>query len=343
MAYRSTEPYVEEGVDALSLLTPLVENRRRIILGSIILGLAVGGWAAAKPRKYKAELSLTPVTSTRSPQALSGIAALAGATLQQGYQLTPARMVEFIKSRAVLAGVGMSRAPGASTERIIDRAVGERFKPNDAETIAKQISKLMAVTSNKETGTITLNIEHKDSALARLIATRVVDSASQWFVRTSRSQAQQLRMAQEARVSNALSQLTAAEERLRQFNFANRSSPGYSVAGLERERLSRQIQFAEQVYTQAMTDRDAAFARELEATPTVVVQDPLPAGLPKVRKRIILKTAIAGLATFALLCMFFVLLEGIRRRLERKDSESERFRSALASLPRLPARRPTAI
>jgi uncharacterized protein involved in exopolysaccharide biosynthesis len=324
-------------------LTPLIENRTRIILWSVLLALAVGGWAAIKPRKYKAELALTPVTSSRSPQALSGIAALAGATIQQGYQLTPARMVEFLKSRAVLAGVGMSHAASSAGQRVVDRALGERFKPNDAETIAKQISKLMAVTSNKETGTITLTVEHKDSALARLIATRIVDSASQRFVRTSKAQAQQLRIAQEARVNNALNQLTAAEERLRQFNFANRSSPSYSVAGLERERLSRQIQFAEQVYTQAMTDRDAAFARELEATPTVVVQDPLPAELPKVRKRIIIKTAVAGVSSFALLCLMFMLLDLIRRRLDRRDTESERFKSALATFPRLRARRPTAV
>jgi uncharacterized protein involved in exopolysaccharide biosynthesis len=197
----------------------------------------------------------------------------------------------------------------------------------------------MEVMSNKETGTITLSVSHKDSGLARLIATRIVDSASQWFVRTSKAQAQQLRIAQEARVQNAARQLEAAEERLRQFNFANRSTPSYSVAGLERERLGRQIQFAEQVYTQAMTDRDQAFARELEATPTVVVQDPLPSILPKVRKRIILKTATA----FTAFCILFMLLDAMRRRLAQRDAESERFRSAIASLPRLTARRPTPV
>ena len=335
MAQRLAEPYVEEGIDTLSLLTPLIENRRRIIAGSIVIGLMVGAWAAVAPRKYKAEMSLTPVTSTRSPQALGGIAALAGAALQTGYQLTPARMVEFLKSRAVLAGVGMSRTATGSRERIVDRAVGERYEPQDAESIAKQIGKLMDVTANKETGTITLSVSHKDSALARIIAMRVIDSASQVFVRTSRAQAQQLRIAQEARVASAAAQLSAAEERVREFNFANRSTPSYSVAGLERERLNRQIQFAEQIYTQAMTDRDAAYGRELEATPTVVIQDPLPSTLSKVRKRIIIKTGIAGVVAFVVLCAIILVRDAIRRRLERRDRESERFRSAVATLPRL--------
>jgi uncharacterized protein involved in exopolysaccharide biosynthesis len=326
---------VEEGVDALTLLTPLIERRRQIIFGVILVAGAVGIWAAARPRKYKAELSLTPVLNTRSPQALGGLAALAGATLQTGYQLTPARMVELLKSRVVLAGVGFSQVGAQPGQRVIDRVVDETYDLNDAEDVAKKLAKLMTVGSNKETGTISVAITHKDSGLARVIASRVVDSASQIFVRTSRAQAQQLRIAQEARVANAASQLAAAENQLREFNFANRATPAFSVAGLERDRLNREIRLEEQAYTQAITEREAAFARELEATPTVVIQDPLPSKLPKVRKFIIRKTAIAAVATFVALCFFVLISDLIRRRLQRRDAESERFREAVATLPRL--------
>jgi uncharacterized protein involved in exopolysaccharide biosynthesis len=342
LAKLSEGPYVEEGIDGITLLTPLVENWRRILLGSILIAAAVGAWSASRPRKFKAEMWLTPVTSTRSPQALGGLAALAGATIQQGYSLTPSRMVEFLKSRAVLAGVGLSKI-GGSSQRVIDRAMGERFEPDDAETVAKQISKLMEVSTNKETGTITLTIAHKDSALARLIAKSVVDSASQYFVNTSKSQAQMLRVAQEARVASAAADLASAETAVRQFNYENRSSPAFSVLGLERDRLARQTKFAEQVYTQAVTDRDAAYARELEATPTVVVQDPLPATLPKVRKRIIMKTIIAFVVSLTILCMLALLAEIMKRRLARTDSESERFRNAIATFPGRGTRRRQAL
>lgn len=330
--YRET--YVEEGIDALALVTPILENRRRILIGVILVSAAVGTWAALSARKYKAEIVISPVTSTRTPASLSGIAALAGATLQQGYQLTPQRMVELLKSRAVLAGVGLSLAP-KSSQRVVDRLLGESYKSDDAESVARQLNKLMSVAANKETGTITLSVSHKDSGLARIVAARIVDSASQIFVRTSRAQAQQLRVAQEARVANAASQLAAAEDRLREFNFSNRAAPSFSISGTERDRLTRQIRFAEQVYTQAMTERDAAYGRELEATPTVVVQDPLPAKLPKVRKRIIIKTGIAAVVSFCLFSLTALIADMVRRRLDQRDSESERFRGALAALPRL--------
>jgi uncharacterized protein involved in exopolysaccharide biosynthesis len=333
------ETYIEEGVDALTLLTPLIEKRRQILLGAIAIALAVGIFALVMPRKYKAELSLTPVVNNRASSALGGFAALAGATLQTGYQLTPARMVELIKSRAVLAGVGLSETGAPGNERIIDRLLGEKYDRNDAEEVAHHVEKRLTTSTNKETGTIDVAIEHPDSALARMIASRVVDSASQIFVRTSKAQAQQLRIAQEARVNNAAAALASAEERLRQFNDQNRASPAFSVAGLERDRLNREIRFAEQVYTQAATDRDAAYARELEATPTVVVQDPLPRVLPKVRKHVILKTVIAGVVSAILLACAVLLSDLTRRRLERADPESARFQRALSTLPRLTRRR----
>jgi uncharacterized protein involved in exopolysaccharide biosynthesis len=333
------EPYVEEGVDALTLVTPLIERRRLIIGGAILLALAAGVISFLLPRKYKAELILTPVVNSRSASALGGIAALAGATLNTGYQLTPARLVELIKSRGVLAGVAMSQISPEHPERIVDRLRGERYDRNDAEEVAKWLEKLMGTSVNKETGTVYVSVMHRDSALARLIAQRVVDSASQIFVRTSKAQAQQLRIAQEARVQNAATELKNAEERLRQFNDQNRAAPAFSAAGLERDRLSREIRFAEDVYNQAATDKEAAFARELEATPTVVIQDPLPAVLPKVRKHVILKTGITGIVSLIVLAFAVLLTDLTRRRLERADPESTRFQRAVSSLPHLKRRR----
>ncbi len=335
MTAQLKETYIEEGVDALTMLTPLIEKRRLIIGGAILLTLAVGVISFAMPRKYKAELSLTPVVNSRSSSALGGFAALAGATLQTGYQLTPARMVELIRSRAVLAGVGFSITKPGGQERIIDRVLGKKYDQNDAEQVAKQIAKGLTTETNKETGTIDVAVQHPDSALARLIAQRVVDSASQIFVRTSKAQAQQLRIAQEARVQNAAAALASAEERLRQFNDENRATPAFSAAGLEKERLNRQINFAQDVYTQAATDREAAYARELEATPTVVVQDPLPSELPKVRKRVLQKMAITAVVTLVVLSLTVLLTDLTRRRLERADPESTRFRKAVSTLPRL--------
>jgi uncharacterized protein involved in exopolysaccharide biosynthesis len=326
---------VEEGVDALTLLTPLVERRRLIILGAILIAGIVGTVAILSPRKYKAELALTPVVNNKSATALGGFAALAGATLNTGYQLTPDRMVELLKSRKVLAGVGQSRVTQNSPQTVIERFLNEKYTRNDEDEIQKHLNRVLVVGTNKNTGTITVAVLHKDSALARIIAERIVDSASQIFIKTSKAQAEQLRIAQEGRVAAAENQLARAEQRLRDFNFSNRAAPPFSVASMERDKLNRDKALAEQVYTQAAADREQAVARELEATPTVVVQDPLPPVLPKVRKRIIMKTGIAGITSLVLLSLAVLLIDFTRRRLARPDPESDRFRRAMSTLPRL--------
>ncbi len=339
MSTQTARPVVVDGIDSLTFLTPIIEKRRQIIAFVILTSLAVGVYAFLQPRKYKAELSVTPVVNNRASPALGGIAALAGATLQQGYQLTPARMVELIKSRRVLAGVGMSTVSPNGNTTIIERVLDEEYTRNDPEEVEKHIERLLTVVTNKETGTITVSVSHRDSALARLIALRTVDSASQIFVRTSKAQAQQLRVAQEARVDQTRQQLARAEEELREFNFSNRATPAYSQASVERARLQRNIMIAEQVYTQAATDQESAFARELEATPTVVVHDPLPEVLSKVRKRVVMKTAIALTVSLLLACAWVMIAEIYRRRLAKQDDESVRFQEAVASLPRLRRRR----
>src|SRR5205807_5349322 len=105
--------------------------------------------------------------------------------------LTPARMVELIRSRAVLAGVGFSTIKPGGQERIIDRVLGKKYDQNDAEQVAKQLAKGLTTETNKETGTIDVAVQHPDSALARLVAQRVVDSASQIFVRTSKARSEE--------------------------------------------------------------------------------------------------------------------------------------------------------
>ncbi|MEO5588889.1 MAG: hypothetical protein ABIS03_04825 [Gemmatimonadaceae bacterium] len=330
---------MSDGIDALSLMTPMLERRRQIIAGAILIALATAGWAAFTPRKYEAQLTLTPVVNNKSSTALGGFAALAGASLSTGYQLTPAKMVELLKSRVVLAGVGKSPITSGGNELVIDRFLGERYTRADDQEIAKHMERLLSVTTNKETGTVGVSVQYRDSSLARIIASRVVDSASQRFVRTSKAQAQQLREAQEGRVAAARSDLRSAEERLRQFRYSNRATPPFSTASIDLQRLSRDIQLAEQVYTQAITDQQAAYARELEATPTVVIQDSLPPNLPKVRKRIIVKTGIAGISGFMFLSLMVLLIDLTKRRLSRPDLESERFREAISTLPRLRRRR----
>jgi hypothetical protein len=330
----SASDTAEGRADALALLTPLLEGRRILAAGVLLACLIVGITTLMRPRLFKAELTLSPVGSSITPSALGGLAAsLAGAGMT-GFQLTPARFVELLLSRRVLAAVALSPVAGQSTTRVIDRLPGTPPAPGDLETLHRRVINLVNASINKETGTITVRVDLSDSALARTIAQRAVAEASQAFVETARAQATQLRIAQTVRVDSAARQLRRAEEDLRAFLSANRASVApFSVASLERERLQRAILLYSTVYTQAVTDRESAVAKELQETPTVVVVDSLPPTLPAVRRRLIFKVGLTALVSFVVIATLLLLREFGRRRLTYRDTTLTRFLTAAGRTP----------
>jgi hypothetical protein len=74
-----------------------------------------------------------------------------------------------------------------------------------------------------------------------------------------------------------------------------------------------------------------------------VVQDPLPKELPKVRKHVFLKMGITAVVSLIMLSLGVLLTDLTRRRLERTDAESTRFRKAMSSLPRIRKRTTRAV
>jgi uncharacterized protein involved in exopolysaccharide biosynthesis len=75
----------------------------------------------------------------------------------------------------------------------------------------------------------------------------------------------------------------------------NRSFENYSPAAIVRQRIEREVSNAQTVYAQAITDREAAIARELEATPAVVIVDPIPTRLLPESRHVIVKLMLAGI------------------------------------------------
>jgi uncharacterized protein involved in exopolysaccharide biosynthesis len=322
------------GYDTVALLAPLLENWRGLAGFVLLVGAAVAGFVIAQPRKHRAEVIVATVARQQTISALGGLAAtLTGANLQGGVQLTPARMVELMRSRRVLTTVGSMPAPSAPELRIGDVLAQERVSPANYDRIQRRMSEVVSVDLTKETGTITVRVEYKDTAVARAIAAGVVKEAGRAFVEIARAQATQLRLAQTARVDSARRQLTGAEQDLANFLGSNRVVNPYAGAAVARQRLERNVTFAQQVYTQAITDREAAVAKELEETPAVVVVDSMPEVLPKVRRRLIMKTGVALVAALVAGMCWILLREYSRRRLAREDVDAQRLVSAARSLP----------
>ena len=322
------------------VFVPVLEHWRLLGAGTIIAALLTLLIALLLPRKYEASIEMTTVVSPRSLSLGGGLASSLLGSTGLGLQPTPQFVVKLAQMHSVITQVALSRVDSASNERVIDRVMRKQYASMPENRIDEEMRKILSADYDRETGIITLSVTHRDSALARLVASRIVSATQAAFRRASRAQASELRVAQEQRVDSAASQLNTAERRLVDFLRSNRQITPYSTVAVDQQSLQRAIDLAQTAYTQAITERESAIAKELEETPVVVVIDPLANQIPPVSRRIPLKMVLAALLTAFLLSAWVVANDTFRRNLDSLGDDKQRLLDALGSVPAL--RRATA-
>jgi len=284
-----------ETVSLAALIAPLW-RRRRLLFG-IPVALLVGavGVSLLLPRQYEASTMVAAVSPARPISALGSLAgaaaALGGITLDQtGITSTPDFIASLLLSRRILTNVGLHDAGLRPGLPLIDVVRGE---PVEAPDIARLLKRIIDVDVATITGLVTLTVRHRDSAVAREVNEVMLQELRRSFSQIIRQQAEAMQLAQTDRVDSARKQLTNADVALRRFLQANRAVAEYSTAAVERDRLRQDLDLAQAVYRQAVTDREGATARALQDVPAVVVVDPLPSWLPLRPRYLVL---IGGLA-----------------------------------------------
>jgi uncharacterized protein involved in exopolysaccharide biosynthesis len=317
-------------------IAPVLERWRLVAITSLAIAVGTAIVAAMLPDRYEAKVVLAAVSNTKLPGGLDvGLAStLLGGALTGGLQPTPALVVQLTDLHGVLYPVAMSRVDSASAERVIERVARKHVAEANPEWVDRKMRYLLNASYDRQTGLITVRVTHRDSALARLLVDRIVNATSRAFVTAARAQASQLHRSQIQRVDSAGRHLRSLEQQMLNFNRENRTVAAYSPAFLEHQQLARDLDIAQSVYARAVADREAAVAKELEETPTVVAVDPLPAELPALRKRLALATCVALLGAFSLMSLIVIVADRMRTT-ERESPDRERIRSALREIPLL--------
>lgn len=260
-----------------ALLYPF-RHRWRLVITTLLVAWGIGLAVIFIPaRKYRASIVLAAVPSASNlslPGGL-GLSALLNNGQLGGLQSTPYFITRLLLLRSVIMSVSMAPVVG-SKELVIERLARKPLEDIRPLDIEKLMRKRLNTEVDKQTGLITFSVVDSDSALARQVATQILAAASKTYIDVVRAQARGERIAQEARVDSAQRQLHRAEQDLLTFMSTNRSYTTYSIATIERQRIERRLSNAQSIYSRAIADREGAIARELEATPAVVVVDPIP-------------------------------------------------------------------
>lgn len=272
----------------------------------LVLSLCAASWTLAlavalvPARRYTATVVLAAVPNARNASLSGGLTALLGSAQLGGIQSTPYFIAKLLLLRSVVMGVAAEPVTDARGGTVIERVLESPMAEIRPTRVEPGMRHILSAEVDKQTGLIALTATHADSAVVRQVATRLVETARNTFVRVSRAQATSQRMAQAARVDSAERQLRRAEARLLAFISANRAYTQFSPAAMSRQQIEREAANAQAVYSQARTDYEAAVARELEETPAVVVVDSIPSRLLpdplRVPLKLVLATALGLLA-----------------------------------------------
>jgi uncharacterized protein involved in exopolysaccharide biosynthesis len=245
-------------------------------------------------REYKAQLVVASVPNAKSASLVGGLTSLLGNAALGGVQSTPYFITRLLMLDGVLREVALSPAAESTKQTVIERVLEEPAAKIKPDEVARGMREIVSTDVDKQTGLVTFAVTHTDSALARRVAERILASASQRYLKVTRSQAADQRESGRAQVDSTRRQLRAAEARLQAFQTTHRVYAAYSPAATERQRLDLELQAAQSAYNDAVSDNQSAIARELSEASAVVIVDPIPSILTPVPRQAVLKLVLAA-------------------------------------------------
>lgn len=306
-------------------IRPLIKHARQLLGVAIFFGLVTGIIVWLMPRRYEAAMTLSTINNSRSPAISGGLGSiLAGASLGMSGP-NPALITRIAGEYGVLLRVAKSPLNPNSRETIADRLQRVSGSSIEKRDLVRELRKMIGAGVDKASGVIVVSAISKDSALARSVTQAVVRETSKTFIGITRSQGAEIHLAMQQRLDSAASQLRTAEERQRQFLESNRFVAPFSAAAIEGSKLRQAVDLAQQVYTQTLTDREGAVAKELEATPAVVVIDPVPEELAPLPRYLFYKSLAASFLAAIIFGLIVVARESARRSALEGDPDAIHF------------------
>lgn len=326
-------------ISILRIVNVLLRHRRSVAAWTVGGALLVVAVALVLPGSYTSKASFTPQSDQPDVSQFAGLASQFGLSLPTGEMgESPQFYADLLESRKLLketvvtnykfihegkneevAGdlVALLEIDGDSRPVRVDRAI---------EEVRDEVT---AVATNRETGVVELSVTTRWPELSRQVADRMIDLVNKFNVETRSSQAAAERRFVEEQLAEAQSDLRAAEDSLQQFLTENRSYQSSPQLRFQHQRLQRQVELHQQLYSSLSESYQQASIREVRNTPVITVVEP-PEVPPRPDRRRLLFKGILGLligATVGTLGAFGRELMATTRQQEPDDyAEFERLK-----------------
>ena len=271
-------PLPNDEISLWEVLAVLLRRRGTIVLTTILAAAAAVALTLLREDTYTTQASFRPQGSDASASQLMALASQFGVRIPgvaRDEELTPAFYADLLASREILHRVasrdfeveGEGRASLADLFEI-ERDTEELRLEEAIETLQESV---LTISTGRETGIVSVEVQTKWPDLSQAIAQRLLDEIARFNLHTRQSQAAAERVFIEERVDSARDALLAAESVMQGFLQANRQYENSPDLTFQRDRLQRDITLRQQVYTTLVTSFEQARITEVRDTPVITV------------------------------------------------------------------------
>lgn len=331
--------------DEISLwevLAVLVRRRWTIVLTTLLVGAMAGGYAHLRPLTYTTRASFRPQGSEASNSQLMALASQFGVNVGAagGDEASPAFYQELLTSREILRRVSDDSFDVEGMGSVHLKDLLEIDEPTEAERDEEVLEWLreeaVAVSTGRETGTVTISVQTQWPDLSQAIAAELLAEVALFNMSTRQSQAASERAFIETRVEAAEAELESAEEELRLFLEANRQWENSPLLTFQHDGLMREVTLRQSVLTTLVQSYEQARISEVRDTPVItVLQSPFlpPTNDPRNRSFFAALGIVLGGMVGIVLAF---LVEAFRRPGDRDPARQDfdaSWNAAVASVP----------
>ncbi len=305
-----------DDITIVGILGFLWLNRRLIMITGLAAFLVVGVIVFMRDRTYTSTAKFMPQSSEGTLSQLSGLAASFGVSVPAADAgSSPAFYADLLKSRDILRRTVETPYAFVAKGDSMRGTLVQLFKVRGdtpairRDAAAKQLLKSIDVRIGRETNTIDLEVSTPWAELSREVATRMIELVSDFNLHRRQTKAGAERRFVESRLSDARDSLRSAEGRLEAFLQRNRDYRNSPQLLFSFDRLDREVNMQQQVYTSLAQSYEGARIDEVRNTPVITLMEPpdLPAK-PDARLALV-KGVLAGILGLA----FGAFLAAVRR------------------------------
>lgn len=299
----------ERTFSLIEYLNVLLRHRWKVLGVPLVLAGLIAAWTVLQSSTYTADTTLMPQSGGAAGQfsQISGVAAQFGIEVPSGQAgQSPQFYSNLLTSRRLLEDAVTTRYrtlpereaggnsqttaqgehPAESEEAAVsdagtdDRTLVDLYEvqaPSQPEAVAKAARRLrhaVSVSTNTETGVVTLEVTTPWPRVSKQVADRLIELVNRFNNRVRQTQASAEAEFVADRLQEARGELRAAEDSLENFLQRNVSWQQSPELRFEHDRLQRRVSLKQQVFTSLASRFEEARISEVKNTPVVTTVTP---------------------------------------------------------------------